>query len=161
METSATTAQQQNTNQQSRAALAAAARSSVGSTAWAYETPPCGNKCSKFVADTIHSIGADATFDLGGGNSRAPLAGEWANTKAKIASWRVLGSDETPQPGDVAAVHIMNVHQGASGHVGIVALDPSGRLSAVAQGDHGLGYDHNFIHGYADVTYRRYTGETQ
>lgn len=154
-------AQQQNTNQQSRDALAAAAKSSVGSTAWAYDTPPCGNKCSKFVADTIHSIGADASFDLGGGKSRAPLAGEWANTKAKISGWRVLGADETPQPGDVAAVHIMNVHQGATGHVGIVALDPSGRLSAVAQGDHGLGYDHNFIHGYADVTYRRYTGGTQ
>ena len=154
-------ARQQSTNQQSHDALAAAAKSSVGSTAWAYETPPCGNKCSKFVADTIHSIGADATFDLGGGSSRAPLAGEWANTKAKIGNWRVLGADETPQPGDVAAVHIMNVHQGATGHVGIVALDPSGRLSAVAQGDHGLGYDHNFIHGYADVTYRRYTGGTQ
>jgi len=152
---------QQNNVQADRDNLAATAKASVGSTKWAYDCAPVGNKCSKFVADTIHATGLDAKFDLGGGNSRAPLAGEWANSKLNIPGWRVLGPNETPAPGDVAAVHISNVHQGATGHVGIVALDPSGRLSAVAQGDHGLGYDHNFIHGYADVTYRRYVGGTQ
>ena len=114
------------------------------------------NQCSAFVAGCISKAGAKAEFDDSG---RPPVAGEWANKKANIPDWRVLGPDEKPQPGDVAAVHILHPHPGATGDSAIVVMRGN-KLSAIQAGDHGVEYNANFVNGrYADVVYRRYTGD--
>lgn len=113
------------------------------------------NQCSAMVAGCIAKAGAKAEFDDSG---RPPVAGEWANKKANIPGWRVLGPDEKPAPGDVAAVHIQNPHFAATGDSAIVVKRGTG-LSAIQAGDHGVEYNSNFIHGYEGVVYRRYTGD--
>jgi hypothetical protein len=70
----------------------------------------------------------------------------------------VLGPKEKPEPGDVAAVHIMNPHFAATGDSAIVVRRGNG-LSAIQAGDHGVEYNSNFIRGYEGVVYRRYTGD--
>jgi hypothetical protein len=108
------------------------------------------------VAGCISKAGAKAEFDNSG---RPPVAGEWANKKANIPDWRVLGPNEKPQPGDVAAVHIQNPHPGATGDSAIVVMRGN-KLSAIQAGDHGVEYNRNFVNGgYPDVVYRRYTGD--
>jgi RHS repeat-associated protein len=113
------------------------------------------NQCSALVADCISKAGAKAEFDDSG---RPPVAGEWANKKAKISGWRVLGPDEKPEPGDVAAVHIQNPHFAATGDSAIVVMRGN-KLSAIQAGDHGVEYNSSFINGYEGVVYRRYTGD--
>jgi hypothetical protein len=49
----------------------------------------------------------------------SPRAGEWADPNYAIPGWRVLGPDESPQPGDVVA-QPRDYPNGASGHVMIV-----------------------------------------
>jgi len=116
------------------------------------------NQCSALVAACISKAGADAKFTPNDGPARPPVAGEWANKKADIPGWRVLGPKEKPEPGDVAAVHIMNPHFAATGDSAIVVRRGNG-LSAIQAGDHGVEYNSNFIRGYEGVVYRRYTGD--
>ena len=47
-----------------------------------------------------------------------PNAGQWANPSYAIPGWRVLGPDESPQPGDVVAQP--RDYSDATGHVMIV-----------------------------------------
>jgi RHS repeat-associated protein len=116
------------------------------------------NQCSAFVSACITKAGAEAKFTPDDGPPRPPVAGEWANKKADIPGWRVLGPNEKPAPGDVAAVHIQNPHFAATGDSAIVVRRGNG-LSAIQAGDHGVEYNSNFIHGYSGVVYRRYTGD--
>ncbi len=101
------------------------------------------NQCSAFVAGCISKAGAKAEFENSG---RPPVVGEWANKKANIPDWRPLGSKETPAPGDVAAVHILNPHPGATGDSAIVVMRGNA-LSAIEAGSHGVEYNSNFVNG--------------
>ncbi len=64
---------------------------------------PRTDKCNKFVYDVTKEAGAEANVIASNGKFRPPLASEWADSRTPISGWRVLGPNETPQPGDVAA----------------------------------------------------------
>jgi RHS repeat-associated protein len=124
---------------------------------WAYLTKKGNfqvgsNKCNKFVYDVLKEAGAIATV-----KNRPPLAAEWADPKTKIKNWRMLGTNETPEPGDVAAYKIPG-HTTFSGHTGFITNNYEGNISA-----------HEFVVSTVDgqftnainpgTRYRRYTGE--
>jgi len=90
------------------ARIAATAEKYSGSTAWAFakrkdNSGPGTSKCNKFVYDVTKESGAEATVIGSDGKPRPPLAAEWADPSVEIPGWRVLGKNETPQSGDVAA----------------------------------------------------------
>jgi len=103
------------------------------------------NKCNLFVYETLAAAGADpglphqSTLNTltGGalGNSYPPTAGDWANTSFDIGGWRVLGADEQPAPGDVAAQKI--AYGDASGHVMIVGPENTFIGTGDQNGSHG------------------------
>jgi hypothetical protein len=55
------------------------------------------------LGDVTKEAGAPVSVTGSDGKSRYPLASELADKNTKIANWRVLGKDEKPQAGDVAA----------------------------------------------------------
>jgi hypothetical protein len=98
----------QNTNHQIPQNVGATAEKYNGSSDWAFTVQKGAsarntNKCNAFVGDVTKVVGAPASVTGSYGKSRYPQAAEWADKNTKIANWRVLGSNETPQPGDVAA----------------------------------------------------------
>lgn len=104
--------------------------------------------------------GAKATVIGSDGKARPPLAGEWADPNTQIPNWRVLGPDETPEPGDVAAWPFH--YSDATGHSGIVtSVDRNGHVTAMAAHEAVVGPDSSFNPSpvHPKVTYRRYTGE--
>ena len=144
--------------------IAETAQKYVGSTLWGFAKrkdnfPRGTNKCNKFVYDVTRKAGAPAIVMGSDGKPRPPLAAEWADPNTPIPGWRVLGPDEAPQPGDVAAWPFR--YSDATGHSGIVAsVDVSGHVTAVAAHDLVVGKDESFNRSAAHprVTYRRYTG---
>jgi hypothetical protein len=73
----------------------------------------------------------------------------------------VLGSNETPQPGDVAAYKLPGGGTSFSGHSGIVtSVDPDGTVHGMAAHDTVVGPDHKFQPSGKQymVVFRRYTG---
>ena len=101
------------------------ANAQIGSTAWTTEVakgnfPEGKNKCNLFVHEMLTD--ADASPGLPNGHwywkHFPPTAGQWADPSYAIPGWRVLGPDESPQPGDVAAQP--RDYSDATGHVVIV-----------------------------------------
>ena len=122
---------------------------------------PNTNKCNEFVGDVTKEAGAPASVIGSDGKSRYPLAAEWADPKTKIQDWRVLGKDETPQRGDVAAYKIPGGGTSFSGHSGIVtSVDRDGTVHGMAAHEKIVGPEDKFQPGSADhyVVFRRYTG---
>jgi hypothetical protein len=135
-----------------------------GSTDWGFAKrkgnfPPNTNKCNKFVYDVAKEGGAEPTVIGSDGKPRPPLAAEWADPNTKIANWRVLGENEAPQPGDVAAYKLPG-HTGYTGHSGIViSVDPNGTVHGIAAHADVVGPDDKFNYTRdRPITYRRYEG---
>lgn len=156
----------QNTNQQSRADIAATAEKYNGSPDWAYAAQKgafaCNtNKCNEFVGDVTKEAGAAVSVTGSDGKARYPLAGELADKKKDIANWRVLGKDEKPQPGDIAAYKLSGGGTRYSGHSGIVtSVDKNGTVHAMAAHEKFVGPDNTFNSTPTRaVTYRRYEGD--
>lgn len=119
------------------------AQTHVGSTAWADETTngnfePGSNKCNKFVYDVLTAAGASPGEpnhgELQWWNKYPPTAAQWADPNYNIPGWDVLGSGDTPLPGDVVAQQIGYVGR-ATGHVMIVGADGT----VIGTGDSGPG----------------------
>ena len=69
----------------------------------------------------LHRIcyGPDSGVNTGISNGGSPLvAAQWANPNFEIPGFRVLGPNEAPMPGDIAAV--IRPGDGFTGHVAIV-----------------------------------------
>ena len=138
-----------------------------GSKTWAFDKKkgdhPAGtNKCSQCVNDVVKEAGAQARVTLSDGTKRPPTAGEWANPTGTIKNWRVLGPNESPKPGDVAAYRLPNPVVGATGHVGIVIKGPNGAVRDIAAHRNRVGPPMNQFRDAAKeglkVVYRRFTG---
>jgi RHS repeat-associated protein len=120
------------------------------------------NKCNEFVGDVTKEAGAPVSVTGSDGKQRYPLAAELADKNTKIANWRVLGKDEKPQPGDIAAYKLPGGGASFSGHSGIVtSVDRNGTVHAMAAHEKVVGPDNKFNPGVgaAVITYRRYTGD--
>jgi hypothetical protein len=153
-------------NEQTRANVAATADKYNGSTDWAYSKQKgafaCNtNKCNAFVGDVTKEAGAPASVTGSNGKSRYPLAAEWADKNTKIDNWRVLGKDEAPQAGDVAAYKLSGGGTSYSGHSGIVtSVDANGVVHGMAAHENVVGPDNKFDRSVTPtVVYRRYTGD--
>jgi RHS repeat-associated protein len=153
-------------NQQTREDIAKTAEKYNGSTDWAYSKQKgyfaCNtNKCNAFVGDVTKEAGAPAWVTGSNGKARYPLAAEWANKNTKIANWRVLGKDESPQAGDVAAYKLSGGGTSYSGHSGIVtSVDAKGGVHGMAAHENVVGPDNKFDRSVTPtVVYRRYTGD--
>jgi RHS repeat-associated protein len=149
----------QSKNQQRRKSIAANAQAARGSTAWAYDAKPCGNKCSKFVGDILGIVGIGIHQGYKSDPDGPPVAGDWLNPKAKIENWTPLQKGEKPMPGDVAAEEIEDPHVGATAHLGIVIDDGHGGVTAVAAGHDSVYRTNEFFDPNHHVTFRRYRGE--
>jgi hypothetical protein len=112
------------------------ANAQIGSTAWHIgfakgDFPEGTNKCNLFVHEML--AGAGASPGLPNGHwywkQYPPSAGQWADPSYAIPGWRVLGPDEPPQPGDVAAQP--GNYSDATGHVVIVG--PNNTFIGVGQ----------------------------
>jgi len=156
-------AQNQNTQQN----VADTAQKYDGSKDWAFTAQKgafaCNtNKCNAFVGDVTKEAGAPVSVTGSDGKSRYPLASELADENTKIANWRVLGKDEKPQAGDIAAYKMSGGGTSFSGHSGIVtSVDRNGTVHAMAAHDKVVGPDNKFNPGVgaAVITYRRFTGD--
>lgn len=140
------------------------ARKHNGSTDWAFAKkkdnfPAYTNKCNKFVYDVTKEAGAEASVIGSDGKPRPPLAAEWADPHTPIPGWRVVGPNEAPQPGDVAAYKLPG-HTDYTGHSGIVTgVDANGTVHAIAAHGYVVGSDDKFNSTQSrTVTYRRYMG---
>jgi hypothetical protein len=72
-----------------------------------------------FVYEMLTGAGASPGTPHGWIHPSSPRAAEWADPNYAIPGWRVLGPDESPQPGDVVA-QAKDYANGASGHAMIV-----------------------------------------
>jgi len=119
------------------------------------------NKCNEFVGDVTKEAGAPVSVIGSDGKPRYPLAAELADKNTKIANWRVLGKDEKPQPGDIAAYKMSGGGTAYSGHSGIVvSVDRNGTVHGMAAHDRVVGPDDKFNSTPTRaVTYRRYEGD--
>jgi CHAP domain len=147
-----------------REKIAATAKNYGGRTDWGFDKQkdnfaPGTNKCNKFVYDVTREAGATAIVIGRDGKPRPPLAGEWADRKTPIPGWRVLGPNESPQPGDVAAYKLPG-QRTFTGHSRIVtSVDTSGAVRGVAAHDDVIGPDEKFNRAReSGVAYRRYIG---
>jgi hypothetical protein len=144
--------------------IAATAKKYDGSTDWAFDKrkdnfPAGTNKCNKFVYDVTKEAGAQPIVIGSDGKPRPPLAGEWADPRTSIPGWRVLGPNETPRPGDVAAYKLPG-NRDFTGHSGIVtSVDATGTVHGIAAHRDVVGPVEKF-NGSPErgVKFRRYTG---
>ncbi len=144
------------------------AQNYIGSTAWS-DMAVNGNygsgtnKCNEFVAFILSKAGAGPGEPNGWFHKYPPTAGQWADASYNIPGWRVLGSGELPQSGDVVAQKIP--YADASGHVMIVGLN----RTVIGTGDRGRG-PHGTIenilmpkalgpHPSGPMVFRRWTGQ--
>jgi hypothetical protein len=148
-----------------RESIAKIAGKYAGNTGWAFAKQKDDfarntNKCNKYVYDVTKEAGAEPSIVGSDGKARPPLAGEWADPNTKIANWELLGQNEEPQPGDVAAYKLPG-HASYTGHSGIVtSVDSDGSVHAMAAHDNVVGPDDKFNPGVgaAIIAYRRFTG---
>jgi hypothetical protein len=117
-----------------RQKIVEAAQKQIGSTDWDTNIakgnfPKGTNKCNLFVHEMLTGAGASPGTPNGWRHPSPPSAGQWADPSYKIPGWRVLGPDESPQPGDVVAQP--RDYRDASGHVMIVG--PSNTFMGVGQ----------------------------
>jgi hypothetical protein len=99
------------------------ANAQIGSPAWDTEVakgnfPKDTNKCNLFVHEMLTDAGASPGTPNGWRHPSPPSAGQWADPSYAIPGWRVLGPNESPQPGDVVAQP--GYYRDATGHVVIV-----------------------------------------
>jgi hypothetical protein len=99
------------------------ANAQIGSTAWTFGVAkgnfPAGtDKCNLFVHEMLTDAGASPGLPNGHWYWKhyPPGAAQWADPSYAIPGWRVLGPDESPQPGDVVA-QAKDYANGATGHV--------------------------------------------
>jgi hypothetical protein len=99
------------------------ANAQIGSTAWTFKVAkgnfPAGtDKCNLFVHEMLTDAGASPGLPNGHWYWKhyPPGAAQWADPSYAIPGWRVLGPDESPQPGDVVA-QAKDYANGATGHV--------------------------------------------
>jgi len=152
-----------------RRSIAETARKYDGSTDWAYSKrkgnfAPNTNKCTQYVYDVTKEAGVEVIVIGIDGKPRAPLAAEWADPNTKIANWTVLGKNETPQPGDVAAYKLPGGGVQFSGHSGIVSsVSQNGYVVAEAAHEDAVGPDEKFSQtgDSHHVVYRRFRGGSQ
>jgi hypothetical protein len=92
------------------------------------------DKCNLFVYDTLADAGASPGLPNGHWwwKHYPPPAGNWADPAFAIPGWRVLGSGESPQPGDVVGQRIQWPN-GATGHVMIV--EPNASFISVGENE--------------------------
>jgi hypothetical protein len=114
-----------------------AAQKQIGSTDWDRNIakgnfPKGTNKCNLFVHEMLTGAGASPGTPNGWRHPSPPSAGQWADPSYKIPGWRVLGPDESPQPGDVVAQP--GYYSDATGHVMIVG--PNGTFMGVGRPEH-------------------------
>jgi RHS repeat-associated protein len=133
------------------------------STAWSYYAKkdnfgPDTNKCNKFVYDVTKQAGAEARVK-NGNYSRAPLASEWAHEFTKIPNWRMLKTNESPEPGDVAAYKLYGGGTSFSGHSGIIVSDGNGGTTNISAHELEVYTVPDQFQGNPDTKYRRYTGD--
>ncbi len=109
--------------QRVRENIANTAEKYINSTAWItngtrgnFGNP--SNKCNLFVYEALTEAGASPGLPNGRLGGSPPSAGQWADPTYTIPGWRVLASDESPEPGDVVAQQIG--YSDATGHVMIV-----------------------------------------
>jgi hypothetical protein len=109
-----------------RQKIVEAAQKQIGSGDWHFDVAkgnfgPKTDKCNLFVYDMLADAGASPGLPNGHWWRKhyPPLAGNWADPSFAIPGWRVLGSGESPQPGDVVGQRIQWPN-GATGHVMIV-----------------------------------------
>jgi hypothetical protein len=101
------------------------ASAQIGSGDWHFDVAkgnfgPGKDKCNLFVYDMLTDAGASPGLPNGHWwNPYPPTAANWADPSFAIPGWRVLGSGEIPQPGDVVGQRIP-WDNGATGHVMIV-----------------------------------------
>jgi hypothetical protein len=114
-----------------RQKIVEAAQKQIGSGDWHFDVAkgnfgPNTDKCNLFVYDMLNDAGASPGLPNGHAwwKSYPPTAANWADPSFPIPGWRVLGSGETPQPGDVVAQRIQWPN-GATGHVMIVGPNAS------------------------------------
>ena len=112
------------------------ANAQIGSTAWDFGVakgnfPESKNKCNLFVHEMLTDAGASPGLPNGHWHWKhyPPAAGQWADPSYAIPGWRVLGPDESPQPGDVVAQP--RDYSDATGHVVIVG--PNNTFIGVGQ----------------------------
>jgi hypothetical protein len=106
-----------------RQKIADGANAQIGSTAWTFGVAkgnfPAGtDKCNLFVHEMLTDAGASPGLPNGRWYWKhyPPGAAQWADPSYAIPGWRVLGPDESPQPGDVVA-QAKDYANGATGHV--------------------------------------------
>jgi hypothetical protein len=102
------TGHMQHKNSEKRSSIAETAAKYNGSTEWAFAKrkgnfAPDTNKCNQYIYNVTKEAGAEAAFVGSDGKPRPPLTAEWADPNTKIANWTMLGKNEKPEPGDVAA----------------------------------------------------------
>jgi hypothetical protein len=153
-------------NQTTQQNVADTAQKYDGSKDWAFTAQKgafaCNtNKCNAFVGDVTKEAGAPVSVTGSDGKSRYPLASELADKNTKIANWRVLGKDEKPQAGDVAAYKLSGGGISFSGHSGIVtSVDRNGTVHALAAHENVVAPDNKFNRSVTPtVVYRRFTGD--
>jgi hypothetical protein len=120
-----------------RQKIVEAAQKQIGSTDWDTKVekgnfPKNTNKCNLFVHEMLTGAGASPGTPNGWRHPSPPSAGQWANPSYAIPGWRVLGPDESPQPGDVAAQP--GNYSDATGHVVIVG--PNNTFIGVGPPEH-------------------------
>jgi hypothetical protein len=122
-----------------RQKIVEAAQKQIGSTDWDANVEKGNfgagkNKCNLFVHEMLTDAGASPGFPNGHWywKQYPPGAGQWADPSYAIPGWRVLGPDEWPQPGDVAAQP--RDYSDATGHVVIVG--PNNTFIGVGPPEH-------------------------
>jgi hypothetical protein len=112
-------------------------------------------KCSKFVYDVAREAKANLPIIDGG----EPRAGDLADPNAKMKNWRVLGPNETSQPGDIAA-YPLSGGDAYSGHTGFIVSDGmGGTQNCSAHGGTPVGNDPKQFVNDPGLIFRRYTGQ--
>lgn len=135
-----------------------------GSTLWAKnckkdDFPEGTLKCNKFVYDVLIKVGLYVTIAVNG-KERPLQAREWANKGYAIKNWRVLGSDEKPKAGDVAAYESTGGGTKYSGHVGfIIQRANKNDLSNISAHDNTVNSKEGQFKSEPRLTFRRYIGE--
>jgi hypothetical protein len=121
--------------------------------------PAQSNKCSALVCEAAALYNADTAVTVpdgrGGTVERCATAAELA--EGDVPNWRLLGPEETPEPGDIAAASFPNPVPNVTGHTAIVVDDGMGGITTM--GAHATQAGPAGDNFPSIPRYRRYTGE--
>jgi RHS repeat-associated protein len=140
-----------------RAAIADTAMAHEGDTSMPYS--PGHPTCKLFVQKDVAEAGAPKPeVTKADGSKGAPGAAEWAGSR--VPGWRILGPNEKPERGDVAARK--ENFSDATGHSGIVtAVSKTGVVTVMAAHATKIGIDMTFQPNSQQFNnhFQRYTGD--